>query len=172
MRASLRAWRIGFSVMLVLALCAASTIPAIPANAATGAPTEGGCQGVRIRNTEVKNGVTGARIGYFRIYYAGGYNCVRLDLASAGRGLYYKIGIARCRQTAPARHCSTVPGTSDTDTGTFFRYAGPVITYAPRACIAAYFTVRIGEGGPYRAIGGTPYTGGVVFGDVGAAHCG
>src|SRR5213593_2596281 len=116
MRASLRAWRIVVSVMLgVLALCAVSAIPAIPAKAATGAPAEGGCQGVRIRSTEVKNGVTGARIGYFRIYYADGYNCARLDLASAGRGLYYKIAIARCRQTAPSRHCSAVPGTSDAD---------------------------------------------------------
>jgi hypothetical protein len=156
-------------VIGTIALACATAV--VPSTAATGAPSSGRCEGIRVRSTEVKNGVTGARIGYFRIYYDDGYNCARLDISSAGRGLYYKIGIVRCRQTAPGRHCSAVPGTSDHDSGTFSSYAGPVITYAPRTCIAAYFTVRIGAGGPYRAIGGTPYTGGVVFGDVGAAHC-
>ena len=170
MRASLRIIRTVVSATVAMITIGAATM--ITPTPALATHSGQGCHGVRVRNTEVKNGVTGARIGYFRIFYGSGYNCARLDISSAGRGLFYKIGIVRCRQTTPGRHCAAVPGTSDSDAGTFTRFAGPVTTYAPRSCIAAYFTVRIGEDGPYRAIGGTPYTGGVVFGDVGAAHCG
>lgn len=124
-----------------------------------------------IRNTRVANG-SGTTLGYFRIYYSGGYNCARLDISAAGKGLYYKIGIVRCRQTSPSLRCDAVSGTSDLDSGTFSSYAGPVTTYAPQNCIGAYFVVKTSANGSILAVGGTPYDGGTVWSEVGAAHCG